>query len=64
MTAIKVIVDLLMYHGSSPFINDDEEEKKLNNSDEDLFEEEEKSQKVRNVRKKQQICFIKVSGKN
>ena len=54
MTAIKVIVDLLMFHGSSPFIVV-EEENKLNKSDEDLFEEEENSQKVRNVLTKLQI---------
>jgi len=48
MTAIKVIVDLLMFHGSSPFIVD-EDETNLNKSEEDLFEEEENPLKVRNI---------------
>ena len=38
VSGIKVIVDILMFHGSSAFVSDDDKE---NGSDEDLFEEEE-----------------------
>jgi hypothetical protein len=54
MTAIKAVVDILMYHGSAAF---DEDEDKGNDSDEDLFDDEEEQ-----VRKKiRSICRNKGS---
>ena len=38
MTAIKAVVDILMYHGSTAFDDDDDD---ANQSDEDLFIDEE-----------------------
>ena len=39
LTAVKVVIDILMYLGSTPFTTNDKDQ--INNSDEDLFEEEE-----------------------
>ena len=41
LTAVKVVIDILMYLGSTPFLTNDKDQ--INNSDEDLFEEEEVS---------------------
>jgi hypothetical protein len=40
ISGIKVIVDILMFHGSSAFANDEDDQDQRNESDEDLFEEE------------------------
>jgi len=47
MTAIKAVVDILMYHGSAAF---DEDEDKGNDSDEDLFDDEEEQVRKKSVR--------------
>jgi hypothetical protein len=54
ISGIKVIVDILMFHGSSAFANDEDDQDQRNESD-DLFEEEDEDLQVETS-----LNFIKV----